>query len=233
MFNRGKFNRQPYNKKINIENDIYFKARISEFLYGIGGKGTDFYVKKRLTETLSAQNTPTMAHFISKIILEELSSSIEVSAGLYAVAQILEELTGSAAMAADYSPPAKIGEDLNGGAKISAYYYPSLSALQELSASGRIASDNYSYGGMFEVLDGVVSAHDTETAELNISGSIPVGGVLVIDSEYYTVTLNNQNAVDRHSGDWIFVDRDSESLEVSAAGISGINMEVAYIAKYL
>jgi hypothetical protein len=59
-----------------------------------------------------------------------------------------------------------------------------------------------------------------EQHTLNINAVIPPGGTIVIDSDNYNLYINGANSIDKHSGDWIFIDRDTISIDVSA-GLSG------------
>lgn len=63
--------------------------------------------------------------------------------------------------------------------------------------------------------------------------TIPPGGVVVIDSEYFTATLNGENIIDLYEGEWPELTSKLKAME--AQGISGgkLQVTVLYRERYL
>lgn len=62
---------------------------------------------------------------------------------------------------------------------------------------------------------------------------IPPGGILVIDSEYFTATLNGVNIIDQYAGDWIEFTRKLKSLEATGISSGALDVSVLYRERYL
>ncbi|MDR2655306.1 MAG: hypothetical protein LBC56_04420 [Oscillospiraceae bacterium] len=233
MYNTAMYNIQPYNRKLLDEIDYFISVLIEENLHGTAGTGINYHVFERLNETLSAAAAPAIAYFADKDLYELLGGKITPSAAYYESGAISEIMEGLAAWAATYSPTVQFLEILGGTSVCAAIYAETAALLEELDGIGILSAIYSDSADLFEALDGAVSVYDIEVSSVTISGQIPPGGTLVIDSEFYTVTLNNQNVIDRHGGDWIWADRTTESVEISASGISALDWEVMYIAEYL
>ncbi|MCL2517602.1 MAG: hypothetical protein FWF15_03465 [Oscillospiraceae bacterium] len=70
-----------------------------------------------------------------------------------------------------------------------------------------------------------------EKDTLTITVNIPINGELRIDSETFTVLLNNQNILHNHSGDWINLNRDSLDLSINSSRT--LNGELIYVERFL
>ena len=70
---------------------------------------------------------------------------------------------------------------------------------------------------------------EKETLVINVT--IPANGVLRIDSETFTVTLNNVSILHNHSGGWINLDRDA--LEMAISSSRTLNGELIYVERFL
>lgn len=60
------------------------------------------------------------------------------------------------------------------------------------------------------------------------------GQVLVIDAGSYNVLLDGENAIHMQQGDWLdSIDRNTQSIVISATGISRVTAEILYTERYL
>jgi len=70
-----------------------------------------------------------------------------------------------------------------------------------------------------------------EKDTLTITVNIPINGELRIDSETFTVLLNNQSILHNHSGDWINLNRNALDLTITSSRI--LNGELIYVERFL
>lgn len=72
---------------------------------------------------------------------------------------------------------------------------------------------------------------DRNVTTINIS--IPPNGVLEIDSDNYTVYLNDENVFDTYTGNWIFLDRSVIELIVEVGNNRTVSGNIVYREMYL
>ena len=77
----------------------------------------------------------------------------------------------------------------------------------------------------------MASLYDTEQTTINIT--IPPGGVLEIDSENYTVYLNDTNVFDSYTGEWVIFDRDTTEITLGVGNGRVISGDILYRERYL
>lgn len=77
----------------------------------------------------------------------------------------------------------------------------------------------------------MANIYDTEHTAINIT--IPPGSVLEIDSENYTVYLNNENVFDSYTGSWVIFDRDTIELTLGVGNGRVISGDILYRERYL
>lgn len=77
----------------------------------------------------------------------------------------------------------------------------------------------------------MANLYDTEQSTINIT--IPPGGVLEIDSETYTVYLNDTNVFDSYTGAWVMFDRDTTELTLGVGNGRVISGDILYRERYL
>lgn len=68
---------------------------------------------------------------------------------------------------------------------------------------------------------------------LNIKTLIKPGQTLIIDSNNFTVFIDDKNVLNSYSGEWINLSREIESIEISATEGNNITGEVIYKEYYL
>lgn len=84
-----------------------------------------------------------------------------------------------------------------------------------------------------EVLGGHMST-SVLTQQIFIANvTIPPGGRLVIDSNLFTMLLNNENAIHLQKGDWITLDRKTVYLDVSSSTGGKLKGSIIYQGRYL
>lgn len=85
----------------------------------------------------------------------------------------------------------------------------------------------------YATLSCIVSTAIFDILHLAVDASIPAGGKLVIDSDNYLVLLDDENALDKHEGEWVILSRLVEEIQVDAVGASGLSVTMLYTERYL
>ena len=74
-------------------------------------------------------------------------------------------------------------------------------------------------------------ANELESESMIIDIRIPPGGTLIIDSEKFIVTLDGENIIHLHSGDFVNISRDTIDMLISSDG--ALTGELVYVERYL
>ena len=78
-----------------------------------------------------------------------------------------------------------------------------------------------------------IDASVLETETLVIQVAIPPGGELRIDSDFFTATLNGQNILHLHQGDWINIDRNLVDIKINTGDGGALSGRLVYKERYL
>lgn len=78
-----------------------------------------------------------------------------------------------------------------------------------------------------------IDASVLETESLVIQVSIPPGGEIRIDSDFFTATLNGQNILHLHQGDWINIDRNLVDIKINTGTGGNLSGRLVYKERYL
>lgn len=89
------------------------------------------------------------------------------------------------------------------------------------------------YAEMYQPLSALFTMIPIRTTSMLLDVVIPPGGRLVIDSDHYTIYLNNQNAIHAYSGDWIKLSRPFLALEVESGTSGALDVGILYREAYL
>lgn len=164
---------------------------------------------------------------------EGLSATIKAVANMVTAAGMMETLA-AAARALKNIPDVLVGE-----LAITAKSY--VSKDTPTSASGAGALDAYAFASKDKLFETIVSeamgasaaatSQTTETARVEIT--IPPGGELRIDSEYFTVTLDGENVLHAQSGDWINLSPELLRLIIESAIGGNLTGDIIFTERFL
>ena len=108
----------------------------------------------------------------------------------------------------------------------------SMSATLDAEMTGYIAI-MINWGTAYQTLTALFTMIPIRTVSQIFNIEIPPGGRLVIDSDNYTVYLNNENAIHTYSGDWIKINRAFQSIEVDSGTSGDVDVSVLYRERFL
>lgn len=90
------------------------------------------------------------------------------------------------------------------------------------------------YGLQYANLDMVIDGTQYKTTVMRFPTlKIPAGGQLVIDSDFFTATLDGENVLDQYEGDWMQFARELASLSAQSGGSGSLKVSVLYRERYL
>lgn len=237
-FLRLSFNHQPYNRPLQAEENIAFRANMREQLTGWARIGADYAVRHRLNENLSGNMRLAAGIRIAVGVKETLSGHADLLIGHKISVALGEVLIGAFHMGADITVlPTSLTESLRGLFHLSANIYPAISVTEQLTGIVHMGANIYPCPALYEVLNGYANIRNIAEYVTIITDPIPAGGVLVIDAANYTVTLrtglNTKDVIYWHKGDWLNVGRGTIRFTLSSIGSNAYNWEVFYHALYL
>lgn len=233
MFNHGKFNTKRFNLPSAEGNDIVYRDDLASALKALVDMGQNIHLKEQQSGTISAEA------LVGGLVDASASSG--------------DALSALVSLKADYIPSFSVSGVVNARVKLSAdnFVYAMLSGLlKNKSALGEniyiapdmtgIVEETAALGASFtaaqiyfdETLNCLIATAIFDTLILKVDLTIPAGGKLVIDSDNYNVLLNNANAIDKHSGAWVFLSRAVDKIEFRPKG-ANVAISMLYTERYL
>ena len=193
---------------------IVITGAFSEYLQGFVRFTIGFYKQMQVAENLSANITGNINVNLGNIVSEDaLHSNINLGANVQ-IEQAMED-----------------GLDCN--IWLSNNMQFGLQASDALWSEFMLIANIPTSAVLTETLncDFAVVNLTREVVQLNVT--IPPGGRLIIDTDLYTVTLNDENVIDLHSGDWPWLSRNIVELDVDSGTGGALTGKVIYKERYL
>lgn len=191
MFNRGGFNRTPFNRPAGrivrgsavIGGSLHIEAN-AEVIEGM---------RAVLSGSLDIKASPSRIR----------ASQATVGGSLNILATPTRERQGSATLEA---------------------------SLDIKATPTRIVRGSAMLGGSLSIFAAPTIGR-SQTAELELT--LLPGDIVVIDSCQYTVTHNGINAFESYNGDWIFLEEDSQKIELSSKTGGTAEIKVNVVPRWL
>ena len=233
MFNQAKFNRGAFNNVAQSTTDVYLKTDAVEVVIG---------------SLMAAQNT-----YLSSNAYETFSSEARMAQGVILKTTCAETVTASAIMVGVVSLETASAEAVSALAYAGALVYLFADGMEALSIQALVGATVYkkadsseSFGGefrvggiaklssdLYEMIMAQAEAEATDMYTTSIDVTLAPGDVLVIDSDHYTVLLNGENILHLHSGDWVWLSRDTSTITIDTGSGGQIDASMLYTERYL
>lgn len=233
MFNHGKFNIKRFNLPSAEGNDIVYRDDLASALKALVDMGQNIHLKEQQSGTISAE-------VLAGGLVDASASGGEVLSVLAALkADYIPQITASgivnarAVLSVDHFIEATLSGLVNNSAALgeNIYIAPDMTGIiKQIAALGASFTEGQIY--FDETLNCLIATAIFDTLILKVDLSIPAGGKLVIDSDNYNVLLNNANAIDKHSGAWVFLSRAVDKIEFRPKG-TAIAISMLYTERYL
>ena len=147
--------------------------------------------------------------------------------------ELAEDLLGYANVLVDANLDELMAEELKCTAYLSCDIPVSAASSSVLQSKAAIAMDMYCSYVASEALNSDIVAVNLEREVAVINVTIPAGGRLIIDSDFFTATLNDENIIDLYAGDWITLSRDLIELDVDSGTGGKLTGKAIYTERYL
>lgn len=204
MFNMGLLNRMAFDVRARDDGDIWLVLEMSEQMRQMAGSGENVVEMQFLQEHLGAlvqgaAGVREEAHLEAKMGQEARASLL-----CYVNAEMRLTLEGESRLGSVTRIYANMEERTFG----TAFFGRELPAVADMREE-MCSQTDISCDILMEPVSGdVMLAAQVSTEQLSLEEAvydvmIPPGGLLVIDSDAYTVMLDGENVMDRQQGAWL------------------------------
>lgn len=235
MYNRGSFNTQRFNLLTGQETELSVKETMVETLDSMVSHGEDIHGMTYCIEQLGGEIYVTAADVSLEAILETIGCAVKMNPEYALTDNLIESIECVASFGEDCYLPYHYRESINADVYIGMDTYFAES-LQDLIQIGVKAGCNYydDSKALYEILDCSLSSSVFDYKYITIDVTIPPCGVLIIDSDNYNVLLDNENVIDKQSGDW-FDELSRNTFDVTIeSGVAGsLSGSLLYTERYL
>lgn len=106
-------------------------------------------------------------------------------------------------------------------------------AAESILSDISVGADVYLGNTAYEIITAIAEAEATDVFSIEIDVTLAPGDTLVIDSDHYTVLHNGENILDKHSGDWVELSRNTRTLLVESGTPATLETSILYTERYL
>ena len=193
---------------------IVIAGTFTEHLQGFTRFTIGFYKQMHVAENLSADISGNINVNLGNIVSDDaLHSKINLGANVQ-IGQAVED-----------------GLDCN--AWLSNNMQIGLQARDDLRSEVLLTAIIPASAVLTETLNCDISVINLTREIVMLNVTIPAGGTLVIDTDFYTATLNDENVIHLHGGDWPWLNRDLVELDIDSGTGGALTGKVIYTERYL
>ena len=208
----GTYNRTPANRRL-VEKRYGASYVFSQTTTAEMGAGALYAASARLSDSMSADMSPRFGFDARYAIAAEWTAELNAVSGVSPRYAFLSDVYAEVHMA-----------------------LPVVYAMADAVAM-RASTSTFihpAYGVLHGTMSAFFSGVQTKDVTMSFPGVvIPPGGVLVIDSETFTATLDGKNVIDQYEGDWLEFGRLLKDLRVSSGTSGDMHVSVLYRERYL
>lgn len=221
------------------EFDLEVSASFSDSLKNVSGFGVSIIVSQNMYDSLM-NYTKSIASIIAEFNSSDtLLGTFDGFVGIVLDFDAASSLRSKSNFIKDIDSSQEIKEDLNSKCYVSKDMLIGqenagvISFDEKLSYSIAISKDLAYNLIVTDLLSCNVSSVILENEKITINVTIPVNGRLEIDSDIFEVLLNGENALHLHSGEWLFLDRNIESISIDSGTGGALTGSLIYNERYL
>ncbi len=233
MFNSGKFNLKRFNlpgrsddiiiretmtatvgSLVDVGQNVHLQFKSAETVNGAASMGCIVAEQAEAEATFGAKCAAVANYYTS----EALTATFGESVSLFLKCYISGKFAGTFGAILDIGEDIYLNTKLSDGVQFSG-------VLGALFAADPIDA--------YEIVNCLVSTAVFDTLYVTLDVTIPPGGKLILDSENFLALLNDENVLDKHSGDWVELSRSVEQIIIDGGGTSALNATMLYTERYL
>lgn len=230
QFNKSALNRSSLNVPSKSENqtisiEVYFRDSLKNTI----SAGIEINERIVVTERLNNTSNLTIALPASLELKEDLENDIHMtikidmkpkfSSNLEQKTYIAKEINDKEEFKSNMEVISRIGKDM---------YVSEILLEDNLSQKIDIGKEMFNNYYFVELLNVAIDATilDFETFTLDIE--LKPGETITLDSDLFTAYRGDENILYMHEGDWIYLDSESQRLELRAGSEGDIQSEIFY-----
>lgn len=233
-FNHAKFNRNPYNTPGELLR--WLKVIGVEQVDTSIGSALNYYALAIGNERVSKVIEGTKAYFTEASYTETISENVgEVQMSVILYPTFEENVTEETTIVAEIHPAVSGLEEITDVLVPNANLCLTSDLMEEVDADTALGANFYVLAEGYELISESASLENVETKVCVLNVTLQPSQVLIIDANTYNVLLDQQNAIDIHSGDWIDeLNRNTTELKIGAAsGVANLSATILYTERYL
>lgn len=235
-FNITPFGRTSFNR-VN-DNEIELFVQGFEYVDASIGSTLDYRTECIGYERVEVSVDGNPARFISNIKGSEAVTKLALSGQIvvFAVGSGTETVASpSDKIMADYKAEAVGAETVSSDVHMDFDCQLEADLSETVGSTTVIGCDTWITAEGYELVTESASLENIEIKTCNLNLTLRPGQTLIVDSSTLNVLLDNQNAIDVHSGDWIDeLNRNTTEIRIdSASGAAGLTATILYTERYL
>lgn len=208
----GRYNLTPANRK-NLKSEAYeFGGAFFGSMTALMGAGVTIDIERNMVSSMNAGAELRFGFDAHMFAESALSATTAVGFAVYKKEDFASEC--SANMQRVLNEPVRMNSETEAMLELRMQIMPGWELHEDLSALWN-------------------SVQTKETVMRFKDIRIPPGGVVVIDSEFFTATLDEENIVDLYEGDWLMIGSRLMAVEVKGTSSGKLDVELLYREMYL
>lgn len=213
----------------NVEVSVVF----SEAMGAVAGTAVPVAFRDRYTENVQGATRGTISVLSTFLAFSDLQAAVRMSADIVTQAALSADLRAAVYAQKDIPAPLSIMDSVISIVRGSKNMPEAAELVDRLMACTMGSKNIPATLKVSEVLTSVLEATSQTTEQASFQLTIPPGGELRIDSEWFFVLLNGENALHNQSGDWINVSRSLLRLIIESASGGKLQGSLIYTERYL
>lgn len=209
--------------------DSFYREKID----GLIGIGSEFLIAGKFHTDFKGELMITQAFSVNGSYTEVLRGTTGLHSTYACIGSFLEDINGSYHIGSHYYLKYSFYEAI----KNNSYFGKNIAVYSNFDdaffATPYIGKNIFSDGNYTEIVSCVTDIAVLEQQVLNINITLLPNSEIKIDSELFTLLLNNQNLIQNHKGDWILLDRDLVDLRIDSGTGGVLSGKILYKERYL
>lgn len=238
MFN-SRFSLTPFSLRTEEEFDLEISVSFSDSLKNVSGFGVSIIVSQNMYDSLM-NYTKSIASIIAEFSSSDsLKGTFDGFVGIVLDFNELSNLSSKSSIIKNIEHNQKIEESLESKCYMSKDMFIGQGNAgviffdEKFLYSIAISKDLVYNLIVTDLLSCDVTSVILENEKITINATIPANGRLEIDSDIFTVLIDGENALHLHSGEWLFLDRDIESISIDSGTGGELTGSIIYNERYL
>ena len=183
--------------------------------------------------TLNVSAVLIGAKFRSVSILCQAHSDVIIERNKFPVVRLLAETNASVALNTLVARIADALETSNASVTLNKQLSRITDSGECLESVANLNIHNNRIAAHATFLNAFSDILSTETIAFTVDITMPPGSRLIIDTENYTVSLNNENIIHRFYGDWPQLSRELLELNIDSGTGTGLKGSLAYVERWI